>query len=106
MGICLNGGYAELPEGGADAYIMLLLNGGAEAYSFALPVLPKGLGWSLEFTTDEEGFRALHPDEKGDQLPDCKMTGVPARSVTVLVGRKMNDENGFSGAPLNDHEAS
>ena len=106
VGICLNGGYAELPEGGTDAYIMLLLNGGAEAYSFALPMLPKGLGWSLEFTTDEEGFRALHPDEKGDQLPDCKMTGVPARSVTVLVGRKMNDENGFSGAPLNDHEAS
>jgi hypothetical protein len=39
-------------------------------------------------------------------LPNLKMTDVPAHSVTVLVGRKMNGENELSGAPENDNEAS
>lgn len=106
VGICLNGGYAALPGGDPDDYIMLLMNGGFEAFSFALPVLPKGLRWTTEFTTDEAGFAALHPGEEGAVLPNLKMTNVPAHSVTVLVGRKMNGENELSGAPENDNEAS
>ncbi len=106
VGICLNGGYAVKPDGEKDDYIMILLNGGWEEFSFALPVLPKGLQWALTFTTDEEGFAALQKDEEGAALPILKMTDVPARSVTVLVGRKVDGENELSGAPSDDHEAS
>ena len=106
VGICLNGGYAVKPDGGTDDYIMFLLNGGWESFSFALPVLPRGLKWELALTTDEEGFAALHADEEGGVLPLLKMTDVPARSVTVLVGRKTDGEDELSGTPQDDHEAS
>lgn len=54
--IMYNGAYAKKPDGSPDDCIYVCYNAHWECHTFALPRLPRGLSWNIEFTTDEAGF--------------------------------------------------
>ncbi len=54
--IMYNGAYARKKDGTADEAIYVCFNAHWESHAFALPRLPRGRVWEIEFSTDEDGF--------------------------------------------------
>lgn len=84
LGILYCGKYGP-KDGGEDNYFYAAYNMHWEPCEFALPNLPKELGWHVAVNTElDEG---IYPEGSEMPLKDQKKMAVMARSIVVLIGK-------------------
>ena len=81
LGCMYCGAYA-----GEDDFLYVAYNFNWIPQEFALPILPKGMSWSVAMDTSRK--ISFIPKEEQEALEDAKAFSVPARTVMVLEGRK------------------
>ena len=97
LGILYCGAYGE-KDGKEDNYFYVAYNMHWEPCEFALPNLPKGLGWHMAIDTDTD--RGIYPEEDRKILENQKQVMVMARSIAVLISREIpvQEASGKSGS--------
>ncbi|MCI8660900.1 MAG: alpha-amylase [Lachnospiraceae bacterium] len=91
LGILYWGEYGRKSDGTGDDSFFVAYNMHWEPHAFALPHLPKGMGWHVAFDTDSGKENGYFEPGKEPQTPSQKQIMVPARTILVLIGKKLKE---------------
>ncbi len=89
LGILYCGEYGKKPDGTTDDTFFVAYNMHWEPHEFALPHLPKGLGWHVAFDTGDSAHNGYFEPGQEPEASNQKRIMVPARTIQVLIGKKL-----------------
>lgn len=89
LGIMYCGAYGKKPDGTRDDDFFVAYNMHWEPHEFALPHLPKGMGWHVAFDTGDEANNGYYAPGQEPEAKDQKLIMVPPRTILVLIGKQL-----------------
>lgn len=93
LGIMYCGEYAKKSDGTRDDYFFVTYNMHWEPHEFALPNLPKKMGWYMVINTDSCENNGIYTEDNQVLLKDQKQFTVPPRTVIVFIGKAASPSN-------------
>lgn len=93
LGILYCGSYGKRPDGTMDDYFFVAYNMHWEPHGFALPHLPKGMGWHVAFDTGDRAHNGYFEPGKEPKAENQKQLMAPARTIIVMIGKKDGKED-------------
>lgn len=89
LGILYCGEYGKKPDGTKDDYFFVAYNMHWEPHEFALPHLPKGMGWHVAFDTGDGVHNGYFEPGQEPEIQNQKRKMVAGRTILVLIGKKL-----------------